>query len=149
MASPRLRQGRHSEPGHVYSLTAVTAGRKRWFEDPDNAAVLIDVLRFVERSRYSCSLAWVVMPDHIHWLMQLRQGSLASCMALLKSRSSRLLNQRLHRRGQFWQHGYFDRAMRTDESLREAAIYILANPVRAGLALGLGDYPHAWCRWPP
>ncbi|MBA8683565.1 hypothetical protein [Stenotrophomonas tumulicola] len=25
---------------------------------------------------------------------------------------------------------------------------IAANPVRAGLANALGDYPFAWCRWP-
>jgi hypothetical protein len=47
-----------------------------------------------------------------------------------------------------WQRGYHDHAVRTDESLHEKAMYILANPVRSGLASTLGEYPHAWCRWP-
>ena len=148
MASPRLRFGRHSEAGYFYSLTIVTDGRRRWFEDPQNVAVIIDTLRFVERSAYSHSVAWVIMPDHVHWLMQLRRGCLSGCTGLLKSRSSRLLNQRLQRQGKIWQHGYFDHAVRCDESLRRQAFYLLANPVRAGLASALGDYPHAWSRWP-
>ncbi len=148
MASPRLRQGRCSEPGNIYALTTVTEKRCRLFEHPDNAQIVIEALRFVERSSYSHSLAWVVMPDHVHWLMQLRRDSLAGCMALFKSRSSRLLNQRLHRQGRVWQHGYFDHAIRRDASLLNAARYILANPIRAGLSETLGEYPHAWSRWP-
>jgi len=88
------------------------------------------------------------MPDHLHWLMELRGGTLAECVALLKSRSSRLLNRRLERQGPLWQRGYHDHAVRSDESLHEKAMYIMANPVRAGLASTLGEYPHAWCRWP-
>lgn len=93
-------------------------------------------------------MAWVVMPDPVHWLIQLRQDTLARCMLLFKSRSSRLLNERLRRTGKLWQHGYFDHAVRSEESLRRQALHILANPIRAGLANALGEYPHAWSRWP-
>lgn len=148
MASPRLGYGRYSRSGDVYSLTTATLGRGPLFADAANVAILIDTLRFVGRKSFSHSLAWVVMPDHLHWLMELRGGTLAECMALLKSRSSRLLNRRLERQGPLWQHGYHDDAVRSDESLHEKAMYILANPVRAGLASTLGEYPHAWCRWP-
>lgn len=148
MASPRLRYGRSSRTGNIYSLTTATQGRAPFFADAANVAVLVDTLRFIERNGFSDSLAWVVMPDHLHWLMELQRGTLAECMALLKSRSSRLLNRQLGRNGPLWQHGYHDHALRTDESLHEKAMYLLANPVRAGLAGELGEYPHAWCRWP-
>jgi len=148
MASPRLRYGRHSSTGTVYSLTTITIDREAFFADAANVVVLVDALRFVERAGVSHSLAWVVMPDHLHWLMELRKGTLAECMSLLKSRSSRLLNRQLGRSGALWQHGYHDHAVRTDESLHEKAMYIMANPVRAGLACVVGEYPYAWCRWP-
>ncbi|MEV5118687.1 REP-associated tyrosine transposase [Stenotrophomonas indicatrix] len=148
MASPRLRYGRYSRSGNVYSLTTATHSRAPLFADAANVAVLVDTLRFIERSGFSRSFTWVVMPDHLHWLMELQKGTLAQCMAVLKSRSSRLLNRQLGRKGPLWQHGYHDHAVRTDESLHEKAMYILANPVRAGLAGELGEYPHAWCRWP-
>ncbi len=94
MASPRLRYGRYSRSGNVYSLTTATLDREPFFADAANVAILVDCLRFVERRGISHSLAWVVMPDHLHWLMELRSETLAECMALLKSRSSRLLNRR-------------------------------------------------------
>jgi len=148
MASPRLRYGRQSHLGNTYLLTMVVAGRRRLFLDPGNVGLVVSALRYVERTGYSHSTAWVVMPDHVHWLMELLRGSLAGCMALLKSRSGRLLNLRLGRQGQFWQHGYHDHALRDEESLVHAARYVIANPVRAGLSSTIGEYPHAWSRWP-
>jgi REP element-mobilizing transposase RayT len=150
IGAPGVRaRWRHGQP--QTSLRSVFPIRQRVLIDHSNPrprTVLIDTLRFVERKGFSHSLAWVVMPDHLHWLMELRSGTLAECMSLLKSRSSRLLNRRLERRGALWQHGYHDHAVRSDESLHEKVMYILANPVRAGLAGTLGEYLHAWCRWP-
>ncbi len=142
MSSPRLRHGRVSEIGYVYILTTVVNGRHRLFDDPVNAQVVIDALRHVERCGRSHSLAWVVMPDHVHWLMELRHGTLATCMNVFKSYSSRKLGS-----GRIWQLGYYDHAVRTDESLELAARYIIANPLRAGLAENIGEYPYAWTRW--
>jgi len=34
--------------------------------------------------------------------------------------------------------------VRAEESLARQALYILGNPVRAGLARQVGEYPHAW-----
>lgn len=148
MASPRLQIGRHSQVAQVYVITTVVQHRVRRFEHAAPAAVVMEALHFVQASGRSCALAWVVMPDHVHWMLQLRRGSLAACVQMFKSRSSRLLNQRENRPGPLWQPGYFDHAVRSDESLRSQAYYIAANPVRAGLAGALGEYPYAWCRWP-
>ena len=82
------------------------------------------------------------MPDHVHWLMELRSGSLATCMNIFKSISSRKPGA-----GKAWQMGYHDHALRRDESIEQAARYIVGNPIRAGLAEYVGEYPHAWCRW--
>lgn len=142
MSSPRLRRHRVSQTGYLYILTTVVHGRRRLFADAANAETVIDSLRHVERCGRSRSMAWVVMPHHVHWLMELRRGTLASCMNVFKSYSSRRLGG-----GKVWQHGYYDHAIRTDESLEHAARYIVANPLRAGLAESIGEYPYAWCRW--
>ena len=142
MASPRLLRYRQSRPGALYILTTVTHDRRRLFDNPRNAEKVIDALRHVERSGRSHSLAWVIMPDHVHWLMELRSGSLATCMNIFKSISSRKPGA-----GKAWQMGYHDHALRRDESIEQAARYIVGNPIRAGLAEYVGEYPHAWCRW--
>ena len=48
------------------------------------------------------------------------------------------------RLGLHWQRDFFDHRLRTDESFREKADYILMNPVRAGLCKSPGEWPHVW-----
>ncbi|WP_349986266.1 transposase [Stenotrophomonas sp. WHRI 8082] len=148
MSSRHLQRGRASIPGGYYVLTTVTHCRRPVFEFPCNARIVIESLRDVERAAISRSFAWVVMPDHVHWLLQLRQGTLGACMQRFKSRSSRLIGRTSGYGARLWQPSYFDHALRSEESLRAQALYIVANPVRAGLSENLGDYPYAWCRWP-
>ncbi len=134
--------------GNVYAMTMVCEHRRRQFDDMHRAEIPMRILRAMDSEGLTCSLAWVVMPDHIHWLAQLRGHTLGYCVQRFKARTSYLLNQLDGRNGRVWQAGYYDHAIRTEESLREQAMYILANPVRAKLAERLGEYPNAWCRWP-
>ncbi|WP_411851303.1 REP-associated tyrosine transposase [Stenotrophomonas sp. LGBM10] len=139
MPSPRLHLGRWSSVGSMYALTSITDARAALFVQPVLAVLVEQVLR---------NLAWVIMPDHVHWLMQLRRGTLGECMQRVKSRSSLLINRQLGRSGRLWQSGYFDHALRRDDDLRRHATYMLANPIRAGMTRNIGEYPFAWCRWP-
>jgi putative transposase len=87
------------------------------------------------------SIAWVVMPDHFHWLVQLQSGSLAEVIGGIKARCTQAVNQKTGRQGALWQSGFHDRAIRDDEDLLPFARYIVANPLRAGLVKKIGDYP--------
>ena len=80
------------------------------------------------------------MPDHLHWLFELRGATLPEVMKRVKSRSTLTINRARRTHGAFWQYGYHDRAVRADEDLIKAARYIIANPLRAGLAGHVGDY---------
>ena len=138
-----LRAGRVSIPGQVYHLTSVTHGRIRVFEEFRAARTLVQVLRAAEEQRQARTLAYVVMPDHFHWLMQLEPGhSLSKVMAAVKSVSARRIGG-----GRLWQSGFHDHAVRREEDLRTLARYIVANPLRAGLVRRIGDYPHWDAIW--
>jgi REP element-mobilizing transposase RayT len=53
------------------------------------------------------------MPDHFHWLFQLKEdASLSRCVNNVKSRFSRLINEALGMSGRLWQKGFYDRAIR-------------------------------------
>jgi len=93
------------------------------------------------------SLAWVVMPDHLHWMFLLRATSLATVVRTTKSRAAKAINQLGKTRGAVWQSGYYDQLLRDENQWRMQALYIMANPLRAGLAAAENDYPYAWCRW--
>lgn len=147
MSRARLRLGRHSRIGQTYILTTVTGSRRRYFDDANAALMVMDVVRRIDAEGLTHSLAYVVMPDHIHWLVELRAFSLDYIMQRFKSSSALRINRMLGRTERFWQSSYHDHAIRSDESLFRHAMYVMANPIRAGLATQLGEYPHAWCQW--
>ncbi|KPG99416.1 transposase [Pseudomonas sp. RIT-PI-q] len=137
----QLRKGRYSESGQIYLLTAVLLNRAPLFREFDNGRLVVDAFRTAEREGFVASLAWVVMPDHFHWLIELQSCQLPKLMARTKSRIAVTLNRSMGRQGPVWQHGYHDRAIRKEEDLQAVARYIVANPLRAGLVKKVGDYP--------
>ncbi|PUA43987.1 transposase [Pseudomonas protegens] len=139
--SHRLRRGRYSESGRAYLITTVVHQRRPLFSDWCLARLVVAELKHVQDLGLADSLAWVLMPDHLHWLLQLRAATLPQVMQRMKSRSTRQLNQHLGLRGAQWQSGYHDRAVRDGEDIRPIARYIIANPLRAGLVQRIGDYP--------
>ena len=140
-ASHRLRIGRYAEKNRIYFLTTNTLDREPVFEDFVLGRLVVDQFRSAQDRGWANSLAWVVMPDHFHWLIELQQGSLSGLMQKTKSLSTRAVNMSNGRKGSLWQQGYHDRALRRDEDLVKLARYIVANPLRAGLVGRLGDYP--------
>ena len=137
-----LRTGRHSLANQVYLITMVTAQREPVFADLHAARRLINVLRDEERLQRAMTWAFVVMPDHLHWLMQLGASvPLSACVHGVKSMTSRQLGRSI------WQAGFHDRAMRREDDLKAIARYIVANPLRTGLATDLASYPHWDARW--
>ncbi|MFJ2362771.1 REP-associated tyrosine transposase [Pseudomonas sp. NPDC087697] len=140
-ASHRLRIGRYAEQNRIYLLTTNTLDREPVFEDFALGRLIVDQFRSAQDQRWANSLAWVVMPDHFHWLIELQFGSLSELMQKTKSLSTRAVNRATGRKGSLWQQGYHDRALRREVDLVELARYVVANPLRAGLVERLGDYP--------
>ncbi|NBB11905.1 transposase [Pseudomonas sp. SLFW] len=145
--SHRLRSGRFSETGRVYLITSATEGRHPFFSRFCLGRLVVDEFRRADREEIAASVAWVVMPDHIHWLAELKGGSLDQLVKQVTARSAIAVNRATHRRGRVWQQGYHERALRYDEDLKAAARYIMLNPVRAGLVQRVGDYPLWDCMW--
>ena len=147
MPSPRLLLGRHSCRDAVYAVTSVVHGRAPLFsEDRLAHFVAQELVRCHDEGRVG-NLAWVVMPDHVHWLFRLRQGALAASVQAFKSRAARAINGMRRTGGPVWQAGYYEHRIRDDEDVRVQARYIVANPRRCGMVDRLADYPHWYCVW--
>ena len=143
----RLRHGRHSEPNRIYLITAPTHNRLPVFSDFCAARELIHVLKNAQHLEQAEKLAFVVMPDHLHWLIQLQEIPLPKLVLQLKSRSAIAINKARNASGRVWQKGFHDHALRKEEGLTATARYIVANPLRAGLVQRVGDYPHWDAIW--
>jgi REP element-mobilizing transposase RayT len=109
--SKELRKGRYSESGRQYLITLVTVGREQLFTSWRFAYPVIDAFKCAQRDAEVESLCWVVMPDHLHWLIELKNDSLSPVLGRLKSRSTVAMNRLLNRKGALWQKGFHDRAL--------------------------------------
>ncbi len=136
-----LRTGRFSGENQVYLITTVTHNRKPLFNDFTLGRIIVRVMKHLHHSERVSSLAFVVMPDHIHWLIQLKHEGLDKIMHAFKGVSAKQINQYLGTQGKLWQSGYHDHALRKDEDLAATSRYIVSNPLRAGLVKNIKDYP--------
>jgi len=145
-----LRQGRVSLIGQVYVVTTVTRHRVPWFTDFDAAAAAARCFTRTDVLRGHGMLTWVLMPDHVHWLLRVEHDEpLAALVNRLKSASARAANRPLSRHGPLWAPAFHDHAVRSDEALTAVAAYIVGNPIRAKLAARPGDYPFWDSIWLP
>ena len=135
-------------PGQVYFITSVCAGRAPRFASHDVACAASAVVACANSWHDAALLAWVLMPDHLHLLLELgADHALERVMQRGKSLIARSAHAAVGTRGEFWQPAFHDRALRRHEDLRAAARYLIANPLRAGLVERVGDYPFWGAVW--
>ena len=106
-----------------------------------------DTLLYYDSKDYRL-LAWVVMPNHVHALIETLPGTpLATIIRRWKSQTAREANRILGHRGRFWCADYYDRYIRDSEHLLRAVLYIHGNPVKAGLVDRAEEWPFSSARW--
>jgi REP element-mobilizing transposase RayT len=138
-----LRKGRTSAAGQIYLVTFTTAARARLFEDHNVARLAAQAMTDRRLWYRSQLLAWVLMPDHWHGLIELgAMDSLSIIVQKLKINSARRMRTEYPATGAVWEKGFHDRAIRTESIIKPAARYIVSNPLRAGLADHPGEYPY-------
>ena len=148
--SSSLRKGRNSEAGRIYMITTSCADRLPILASDVFARMVAHEIQLRSTERLCENLCYVVMPDHVHWLLQLMPDSdLSNVVARTKGRSARRINHTNHPSLKIWQSGFHDHAVRKEEDLENLANYTMLNPVRAGLVSHAEDYPHWWSRWHP
>ena len=137
-----LRRGRWSEAGRPYLIITCCRSRQRLFGDLTLGRIVVDEILRSDKEDGSRTLAFVVMPDHLHWLMELiAHTSVESLVGRIKGRSASRINRVRRRSGPVWQAGFHDHALRTDESIVTVGEYVIHNPVRAGLVMSVDEYP--------
>lgn len=147
MGTQALRKGRYSEIGQIYLITFCTHNRHKIL----TGSVAIALSRYISKVTVKKDhqfLCWVVMPDHVHLLVQLgAYESLSELMRRIKASSSIALKRMAGVTGKVWQSGYHDRTIRKEEDLKGVARYIVANPIRAGLVKSVRYYPYWNAIW--
>lgn len=144
-----LRKGRVSIQNQCYLVTTVTRARRPVFRDLSHGRIVVQALRYAALNGTAQTIAFVVMPDHLHWLFSLSaEIELSTIVSRMKRHTARRINRVSGTAGAcLWQRGFHDHALRYDEDIRAVARYIVANPLRAGLVKCVGDYPLWDAEW--
>ena len=125
---------------HRYSLRFCTESRWAVFADaPVVELVLTHFLQQAEEQGFAI-LAYCFMPDHVHLLIQGLSAD-SDCKRFIsraKQFAGFFYKQQYKRK--LWQRYGYERVMRDDEATIDAARYILANPLRAGLVKDAREY---------
>lgn len=144
-----LRRNRFSVPNHAYLITFTTFERQNVFISHDVAArAFCSSLNDPRLWREAKLMCWVLLPDHVHLLLQMGEmESLSRLMNRIKANTARKVNLTLDRKDQLWEKGFHDKAIRAEENIIDIARYIVMNPVRAGLVKNVGMYPYWNAIW--
>jgi putative transposase len=120
---------RYQQSGDFHSLTFSCYRRQAYFSVGAAKDLFEDALERV-RQRYLFVVAgYVVMPEHVHLLVnEPKRALLAKAIQALKLSVSMRSRER-----PFWQAHYYDFNVSTHEKFVEKLRYIHRNPVRRGL----------------
>ena len=126
------------EPDHSAKRRKLEAWLDRgqgecWLRRQDVAGLVETMLLEGDGREYQMQ-GWVVMPNHVHLVVDVWDVPLVKLINGWKGKSSRQANKLLGRRGPFWQEDYYDTLIRDEAHLKRAIRYTEQNPVRAFLA---------------
>lgn len=125
-----------------YHLINRGNGRQQIFHKDGDYRAFIEVL-LQARGKYSVRLlAWCLMPNHFHLLVQPTEADqLNKWMQWLMTTHVRRYHQHYGTSGHVWQGRYKSFIVQTDEHLLTVVRYIEGNPVRAALAPTAKQWP--------
>ena len=135
------RRPRIHFPGAFYHVIARGNRLQRIFIDDEDYELYLSFLREYKK-RYGFLLyGYSLMPDHLHFLIEVSEVPLSRLMQSLQFRYSRNFNLKYGKWGHLFQGRYKAILCQKDAYLTELSAYIHLNAVRAGLVEDPLEYP--------
>lgn len=128
-------------PGAVYHVTSRGDRREPIFVDDADRLDLLDVLGSGLDRIDASALAWCLMGNHYHFVIQTRLANLSLLMRHVNGVFTQRFNQRHHKVGHLFQGRFMAVLVDRDSYLPAVCRYVELNPVRAGLVAKAADWP--------
>lgn len=133
-----------------------------YLRQPEIARIVADKIHEFDGVYYDLH-CYCIMPNHVHMLIDTMQQlvlpdytilneipedyvQLHKIMKRIKGSSARLANLALGRSGTFWQKDSYDHFVRNEQEWRNIVVYILNNPVKAGLVSDWESWPFTYLK---
>ncbi len=115
--------------------------RENVFIDDEDREKYIKLLKKYSRERDARILAYCLMSNHVHLLVQVADIPLSRIMQNVSFRYTRWFNWRQGKSGHLFQGRYKAVLVDADEYLLELVRYLHLNPVRAGITTDPLEFP--------
>ena len=148
---------RHFREGDISFLTNVTYRRMPILVD--NSDLLWQSVGDIESELPFELIAWVIMPDHFHVVIDPKGTDVPTLMQRIKLKfSAKYRSANGLKSGRLWQYRFWDHIIRDQDDLNRHIDYIHYNPVKHGLVgspleygqssfqkyYNAGDYTEDW-----
>lgn len=120
-------------PGGVFHVTCRGVARAAICVDEIDYRALGKQLQEVARRFTWDLMAYCLMPNHYHLIVEADQEQLSAGMHRLNGLYAQRFNRRHDRVGHLFQNRFSSWLIETEEHLERAVAYVLGNPVEAGL----------------
>ncbi len=116
--------------------------RSNVFEDQKDYEMFLKILCKACTAYRAKVHDYCLMSNHFHLLVETEIDNLSLFMKHINSNYAIYFNKRYGRSGHFWQGRFYSRYITSDEYYYTLIRYIEQNPIAAGIATEVGDYPY-------
>ena len=139
------RRARSELPNGVYHVTnRGTDERPIYLDDIDRKTFLTLLGSVVVRHDWTCH-AFCLMTTHYHLIVETDQPNLSRGMRRLNGGYAQSFNERHDRRGHVFGGRHSVYVIDREDHFEKSCVYVLENPVRAGLCERPSDWPWSGC----
>jgi putative transposase len=132
------------EAGGLYHVMSRGVDGRRIYRVDDDYKLFIRLLRVVELRLEWKPIAYCLMPNHYHVVVQTPEPNLPAGMKHLNGVYAQGFNQRYGRVGHLFQARYESRVIETEAHAEIAIAYVVGNAAKAGLCAAPADWPWVW-----
>ena len=141
---PRRPRSDLPEAGAYHVASRGSNHRDIYLDDIDRKSFTTILSRVVATHEWKCH-AFCLMTTHYHLIVETERSKLSRGMQVLNGRYAQLFNRRHDRDGHLFRARYAVYVIEDEVGLEASCLYVLENPVRAGLCEKPSDWHWSGC----
>lgn len=150
---------KYTQENHAFFITFSCYRRRKLLNNDITKIIVIHYLSTQLKNQSGDCIGFVIMPDHVHAIVNFRQPTLLSTFInQWKRRSSMLLKKwyktsfttytsKIKPTDPIWQPNYYSYNIFSDTKITDKLSYIHNNPVKSGLVRRPTDWKYSSARW--
>lgn len=139
------RRNKPRNPDDVFFLTIVTRDRTPWIAENSLYGLLISEMKRLSNVMNSRFKAWVILPEHMHWLLAPGNKDYSDVVGVFKRGVGAELKRvgAIRRGTRLWQDRFWEETIRDEAHYGRCIEYMHWNPVKHGLAVSAREWPYS------